>query len=234
MSGLVGLFGSGAICIWHDLAADAIDDFHEWHNREHMPERVAIPGFQRGRRYAALSGSPRYFNLYEVDDVAVLGGADYLARLNSPTPWTQRVVASFRNVARSLCSVVASEGFGEGGVMSTACFDVPLDSRARVEEFLRVATLPSLARHPGIVGAHLCVADEAVSALETAEKRARAGTTRIPAWIVLIEGSSEAAVAAANAALPQSLADAAGIAAQAVSCAIYDLENTCTKQIASV
>jgi len=35
---------------------------------------------------------------------------------------------------------------------------------------------------------HLCVADEAVSKVETAEKKARSEGTQIPAWIVMIEG----------------------------------------------
>jgi hypothetical protein len=35
----------------------------------------------------------------------VLGGRDYLDRLNAPTQWTKRVVPSFRHVARSICRV---------------------------------------------------------------------------------------------------------------------------------
>ncbi len=56
----------------------ARDDFHEWHNREHMPERVGIPGFRRGRRYVAISGAPEFFNLYEADSPETLAGQDYL------------------------------------------------------------------------------------------------------------------------------------------------------------
>ena len=39
---------------------------------EHLLERVAVPGFRRGLRYVAVAGSPRYLNLYEVDDLATL------------------------------------------------------------------------------------------------------------------------------------------------------------------
>jgi hypothetical protein len=41
----MSLAGLGAVCIWHDLLPEARDDFHQWHNREHMPERVGIPDF---------------------------------------------------------------------------------------------------------------------------------------------------------------------------------------------
>ena len=71
---------TGVVAIWHDLLPEAKDDFYEWHNREHMPERVGIPGFRRGRRYVAIEGAPEYFNLYEADSPEMLGGPDYLER----------------------------------------------------------------------------------------------------------------------------------------------------------
>ena len=124
----MSLCGLGVVAIWHDLLPAAKDEFYQWHNREHMPERVGIPGFQRGRRYIALErqgpGAPEFFNLYEADSISVLGGADYLARLDDPTPWTRRVVASFRNVARSICRVLYSAGVGQGGIMLTLRFDL--------------------------------------------------------------------------------------------------------------
>jgi hypothetical protein len=50
------LRGKGAIAIWNGLAADGEDDFYRWHNTEHMPERVGVPGFLRGRRYLSTPG----------------------------------------------------------------------------------------------------------------------------------------------------------------------------------
>ena len=92
----MSLSGLGVVAIWHDLLPEAKDAFYEWHNREHMPERAGIPGFLRGRRYITLRGAPEYFNLYEAETAEVLGGADYLQRLNHPTPWTRETVASVR------------------------------------------------------------------------------------------------------------------------------------------
>ena len=57
-----------------------------------MPERVAIPGFLRGRRYVALDADLEFFNLYEAASPKVLAGPDYLERLNNPTPWTRASV----------------------------------------------------------------------------------------------------------------------------------------------
>src|SRR5665213_2099881 len=173
----MSLAGLGTVCIWHDLVPEARDEFQMWHNREHMPERLGIPGFRRGRRYRALAGAPEYFNLYEAESAEVLGGSDYLNRLNAPTEWTKRVVPSFRNVSRSICRVVYSAGVGQGGSMLTQRFDIGAAGRAGVIEALRQRLLPPLVDRKGVAGVHLCVADEPISAIQTTEKKVRADTT---------------------------------------------------------
>ena len=106
----MALLGKGALVIWHDPAPDAESDYNEWHSKEHMLERVGVPGFRRGFRYVALEGAPRYLNLYEVDELATLTSRPYLDRLNDPTPWTRRVVPQVHNNSRTLCRVIASAG----------------------------------------------------------------------------------------------------------------------------
>ena len=193
----MSLAGLGVVVIWHDLLPEAKPEFYEWHNREHMPERVGIPGFRRGRRYIATAGGPEYFNLYEADSPEVLGGVDYLTRLNQPTPWTKTVVASFRNVARGICRVLYSAGVGQGGSILTLRFDVLDDQAGGVTAALCQRLLPPQADGPGIVGVHLCRTDDAISRVETAEKKARSEGTQIPRWVLLIEGVSDTAVTAA-------------------------------------
>jgi len=115
----MSLAGEGIVAIWNGIRPEGRAEFFEWHTREHMLERVAIPGFRRGRRYSALEGEPEFFTLYETDTTAVLTGADYLARLNAPTPWTRRATVAFTDTSRSLCRVALSIGPGEGGLMMT-------------------------------------------------------------------------------------------------------------------
>jgi hypothetical protein len=220
----MSLAGVGAVCIWHDLLPEARDDFHQWHNREHMPERVGIPGFRRGRRYVAISGTPEYFNLYEADSAEVLGGQDYLNRLNAPTEWTRQVVPSFRNVSRSICRVIYTHGVGQGAFILTQRFDVGERDRSQVVKALRQRLLPPLCDNKGIAGVHLCLADESISKVETAEKKARADTTQVPTWIILIEGNSSADVGAAGAALSQELQPLLGAAAAPILTSVYQLE----------
>jgi hypothetical protein len=184
----MSLAGLGIVAIWHDLEAAAKEDFYDWHNREHMPERVGIPGFRRGRRYVVIGAGPEYFYLYEADSVETLAGQDYLARLNHPTPWTQRVVPSFHNVARSICRVAFTNGVGSGGVMLTLRFAIGAKHRDEAVAAMRARLLPPLAYRRGIAGVHLGLADEAASSVETAERKVRGDATAVPSWVVLIEG----------------------------------------------
>jgi hypothetical protein len=65
----MALRGTGILAIWNDIAPGGDAEFTDWHTREHVPERIAGPGFLRGRRYSAVSGSPKYFTLYETEAV---------------------------------------------------------------------------------------------------------------------------------------------------------------------
>jgi hypothetical protein len=218
--------GTGVVAIWHDLLPEARDEFYEWHNREHMPERAAIPGFLRGRRYIALNAGPTYFNLYEAETVQVLGGPDYLARLNAPTPWTQQSVKSYRNVARSICHVAFSSGVGQGAYLLTVRFDVAEEQHQAVADALCERVLAPMADQQGITGVHLCEADEAISKVETAEKKARAEGTQIPAWIVMIEGCAPDYVSAAGESFVAELQRFLGGKSVVPQTTLYQLEYT--------
>ncbi len=189
----MSLSGSGVIAIWNDITDEGRANFYEWHDREHIPERIGIPGFLRGRRYIALSGTPEYFTLYEVEDKSVLTGADYLARLNSPTEWTTRSVQHFRNTARSLCDVEVSLGAGSGGFIGTIRFDCEPGQDPKILKTVSEAILPEVAKTAAISAAHICRADESASNVKTAEQRGRAANM-VPRWVLIVEGATQEAV----------------------------------------
>src|SRR5207253_550802 len=93
---------------------DDVIEFERWHSKEHMPERVSIPGFLRGSRWRSATGAGSYFVLYETHDASTLRSAPYMERLNDPTPWSTRMFPRFRNMVRSICTVRASVGRGVG------------------------------------------------------------------------------------------------------------------------
>ncbi|MBC8750111.1 hypothetical protein F6X42_27025, partial [Paraburkholderia sp. WC7.3b] len=108
----------------------------------------------------------------------------------------------------------------------TVRFDVPSAARADVVKGLRQEVLPPLADRPGITGVHLCLADEAVSKVETAEKKARSEGTEVPTWIVMIEGCRADYVRTAVDAFLAGLAALPGAAAVAPDATLYQLEYT--------
>ncbi len=184
----MSLLGTGAVAIWHDIAPEGREAFYDWHGNEHMPERLGIPGFRRGRRFVAIAADLEYFNLYEAETVDVLRGDGYRARLNNPTPWTVRTVKHFRSVARSICRVVASHSKAQGGQVATIRYDVAdSQAKAHVSDMTR-DLIPSLSAVAGIAGVHLLVADEEASGERTAEQKARGGTNAVPRYALIVEG----------------------------------------------
>jgi hypothetical protein len=188
-----GLASRGAITIWQDVRPEARDDFFAWHTQEHIPERVGIRGFLRGRRYRALAGAPEFFTLYETAGPEVHTGADYLERLNNPSAWTRRIAPMMVNNVRSLCRVAWSRGRIAGGLIATLRFDADDAWRERLLERITHERLPALLEHPGVVGAHLCLADKAASGVQTEEKKSRPAAALVPECVVLAEGGADRA-----------------------------------------
>lgn len=186
------LAGEAVIAIWNGIEEDARADFYEWHDTEHMPERVGIPGFLRGRRFIAADGAtvPEFFTLYEAASFPVLQGQDYANRLNNPTPWTRRVTARFRDTARSLARVVESRGPGMAGIMLTLRFAAEGADFGAVRRLL-VAAVDA----PRVTGAHLCVTDLEASGVPTTESANRTDITSPPGGIILVEATDAAALA---------------------------------------
>jgi hypothetical protein len=179
--------GAGYLAIWSDLTPQDETDWAHWITREHAAERVGIKGFLACRIFRALgTAANRYFILYELEDENVVGGADYLARLNAPTPWSQRIMPKLGNFARGGGRVAASAGLGQGGIVAPLRVDaMPSWDTATV-----TAELAQLDR---IIAARILLTDAAKTSIKTSEKGMRSNDGSFAA-LLLIEGLDEAAV----------------------------------------
>jgi hypothetical protein len=186
------LAGEAVVAIWNGIAEDARDAFYAWHQTEHMPERVGIPGFLRGRRYVAAGPDtrPEFFTLYEAETLQVLQGAGYQDRLNAPTPWTRNVTARFLDTSRALARVVESRGPCMGGVVLTLRFDAAPGSEIALRRLVQAT-----ADGARITGAHLCVGDLVASAVRTTETKDRRDIREPPTWFAMIEATGIEALA---------------------------------------
>lgn len=45
-----------AVAMWWNMAPQHREEFEDWHTHEHFPERMSIPGFLRGTRWAQVDG----------------------------------------------------------------------------------------------------------------------------------------------------------------------------------
>src|SRR5690606_21461891 len=128
--------------------------------------------------------------LYEARDMSVLGGADYFARLDNPTPWTSRATKNFFNSYRSVFDVVHTSGVSMGGAILG--LRVQAANAERLEATLREDILPKMEPMVGVTGAHLATSNPTISQRDTAEKRGRGAPFRMIGWVILIEANSEA------------------------------------------
>lgn len=174
----MALLGQAAVAMWWEIAPAQRAEFEHWHSLEHFPERLSIPGFRRGTRWADAEGGDGYFVIYELDTYETLTSPHYLARLNDPTPWSQKMMPYHRNMVRSQCRRVESFGAGVSGFALTARFSSPPPGLA--------ATLRELPMRFGIAGAHL-LHTQTPRAAQTTEQKIRGGDA-VADWIVLVTG----------------------------------------------
>jgi hypothetical protein len=118
----MALAGKAAVVIRFDRPEGTLEAFYDWMIGEHMPERLAIPGFLVGRRFRKTSGPSRFLTIYEVESMQVLRGPHYLERLNNPTPLTRRHAPQSTQLSRGDTVVELSLGVSQGGVMCTLGF----------------------------------------------------------------------------------------------------------------
>jgi len=177
--------------IWHNLKAGTERDFDRWHTYEHMPERAGVPGFRVARRYMNWKlASPDHlcFTMYEAAHLETFRSPGYLARLNDPTPLSQRGGATQTDFLRGAFEIDTSLGAGVGGAMGT--FRVARDPAARDEsaQALRHACLDLMALH-GVVGVHMGVAKTEVTGVRTKEMEIRPSSSAENALdaVVLVE-----------------------------------------------
>jgi hypothetical protein len=126
----------------------AVDEtaLNAWWTNEHLPERLAIPGFHRTRRYynytqttqttldntqtqtkvqTPVSSSPssQYLVTYEVSSLSTLTSPAYMSALNNPTEGTKRFMPVLASMNRSACRVLYSVAREEFSRTSTTTGD---------------------------------------------------------------------------------------------------------------
>lgn len=220
------LLGLAAMLLSFDIVPEAISEHDDWHTHEHLPERLAIPGFLRGTRWVALSGQPRYCVMYEVAQLATLSSDAYLQRLNHPSPWTSKMMPHYRGMTRGLCSVIGSHGLGMGHVGLLLRFAPAADRKDALNNWLLQELLPQLPERSGLGSAHLL--EGALAPQMTNEQRIRGADAGVD-WALFVTGYSQSSLEAlAQTELSPARLEARG--AQGIVSALYRTDYTLTAQ----
>ena len=70
------------------------EEFQDWYDFEHFPERQDCEGFETAKRLVCIDGFPRYLALYDLTSVDVLQGPAYSKiAITRYSPWTHRIMS---------------------------------------------------------------------------------------------------------------------------------------------
>lgn len=82
----------GLLLSCFDYSPVAEDEFHDWYDTEHIPERERVPGFLRCERWLAVDRPQASIATYDLAGIDVLRSPGYLAiGYDNNSPWTRRV-----------------------------------------------------------------------------------------------------------------------------------------------
>ena len=155
------LAGKGMLLTSMDVDAADEADFNRWYDREHLEERVAIPGFIEARRYVAEEGAPKYLSLYSTETFEVLDSPAYRAALASQTEWSKANIARFRNMIRGVARITISRGKGRGAWLGIVRMRPASGGHDTLREALRTALDPKAV--DGVISMHVIENDPVLS-----------------------------------------------------------------------
>ncbi|MCB1743887.1 MAG: hypothetical protein KDK91_26165 [Gammaproteobacteria bacterium] len=216
----------GIMAVWSDITDEARDDYTAWYEREHMFDRLAVPGIRRARHYQTHSGAPGYFTYFITDDAAVMAGDAYLASANNPSPWTQRILPHFRNTNRTVFDVLRRVGHGSGVIALTLRFSRAVDaSDAQLAAATQrlAARLPGCIERDGVIAAQLWQADLEATWQPVADRDLRASRDRTCDLALFIDGTGVEPLRTLLDALLDPIGADTAAALQAPECAIHSL-----------
>ena len=105
--------------VWTDVEAAWERDFNRWYDREHMQERIAIPGFRCARRLRALQPCPRpWLALYDTDGLDVFRSDAYRHAFQNQSAWSRASFARMRDTQRRVATLEVDVGDGEGAALA--------------------------------------------------------------------------------------------------------------------
>jgi hypothetical protein len=126
------------------------EEFNDWYDYEHFPQRLSTPGFINGQRWVAVHGWPRYLARYTLENYAIFDSAEYRAISGANnSPWSQRILS--RTIGRQrLAAQVLSQKASRRTPISLGLVTWPLDDPDLAAEVMAQASL-FVSALPGVI-----------------------------------------------------------------------------------
>jgi hypothetical protein len=131
-------------------------EFNDWYDNEHVPNRLALPGFGAVNRYRAGDGmKPEWLATYEVKP-GTLDGEDYKALWANASPREKRIMSTLTTLDRRLYTLLSdswaegySEESGPAPVVMAVSMSVPPAVVSELDAHYSEEHLPLLISVPG-------------------------------------------------------------------------------------
>lgn len=115
--------------------ADLEAEFHDWYDNEHIPVRLALPGFGSAVRYRAVGDATEFLVCYYIDDLAVLESHGYEEIKRSPGPRTSQMLNAVSGFTRYTCELVSETGpDAAGDLLIVHALDAHPEHRRQFED----------------------------------------------------------------------------------------------------
>ena len=135
----------------------AEDEFHDWYDTEHIPERLAVPGFRNAERWLGANNPKDSLALYDLDNVDVLRSAPYRAVGGANgSPWTKRVTGRTKSIIRLEGEqILPGDALAPAGAAALLLIsmNVAPEHENEFNEWYNIEHLPALAGVPGVLAA---------------------------------------------------------------------------------
>ena len=140
-----------------DFSNVSEDEFNDWYDLEHIPERQRVPGFLACQRWIGADNAKHSVAIYDLDTLSVLRSPPYLAiGGENLSPWSKRVTAKCQRLLRfegdQILPGDKTAPEGAGGLLLVGMTPAP-EVEMAFNAWYDTEHVPALARAPGVLSA---------------------------------------------------------------------------------
>jgi len=167
------------------------DEFHDWYDLEHIPERKALPGFGSCERWIGVENSKRAIATYDLDTIDVLRGQAYQSiAYNNLSPWSKRVTRKCTRILRFEGTQILPGGESApdqaGGLLMVA-INVTNENDDDFNAWYTEEHIPNLLKVPGVLSARRYKSSEGTHRYVAIYHLTQPEVTKTDAWSVAID-----------------------------------------------